>query len=130
MLFKSKSIDLTDFHFEHKQWLRELRFWKDELITFKNRLEEVVQRWDDKDVLAQVEHFQNQFIRHDEVLDIAIHDVNAHEHNLTILARETEKTTDFTFIDKHVKLRDDIDTQRHIYNELKQAFFSFLIQTK
>jgi len=37
-------------------------FWRDEIETFKHRLEEVVVRWTDNTFMAKAEHFQNQFI--------------------------------------------------------------------
>ena len=54
----------SDLHFEHKQWNSELAFWEDELKTFKNRLSELVTRWTDNEELAQLEHYQNEFILH------------------------------------------------------------------
>ena len=44
----------TDLHFEHQQWWSELAFWEDELKSFNNRLSELVTRWSDKEVLAQL----------------------------------------------------------------------------
>lgn len=52
----------SDLHFEHKQWRRELFFWEDELKSFQNRLKELLKRWSDRKMLAQLEHYQNQFI--------------------------------------------------------------------
>ena len=54
----------SDLHFEHNLWRAELLFWEDELKSFNNRLSELVKRWTDKEVLAQLEHFQNQFVLH------------------------------------------------------------------
>ncbi|MFT4568448.1 MAG: hypothetical protein ACI9FN_003417 [Saprospiraceae bacterium] len=77
---KKKAIYIDDLHFEHKLWKSQLEFQRDELKVFTHRLEEVVVRWTDKDVLSKVEHFQNVFIRHNEVIDTLIHDINEHEH--------------------------------------------------
>jgi hypothetical protein len=46
----------STLHFERGQWQSELAFWNDELKLFKNRLSELVTRWTDKEVLAQLEH--------------------------------------------------------------------------
>jgi len=35
------TIYISDLHFEHKLWLCELPFYKDELMTYKHRLEEI-----------------------------------------------------------------------------------------
>jgi len=123
---KSKAIYLTDLHFEHKQWLNESNFWRDEIKTYKNRLGEVVNRWTDKEVLAQAEHFQNQFILHNEKLDQIIHDINKHESKLSKYAIEHPVAIDHVHFDDHSDFRDRMDSQRTIYNDMKKEFFNFL----
>ena len=54
---KNEIIFNADLHFEHNLWRRELFFWEDEIKSFNKRLEELVQRWTDKEILAQLEHF-------------------------------------------------------------------------
>lgn len=51
---KSKILNNSNMHFEHAQWKLELAFWEDELNSFNNRLNELVFRWTNKDVLAQL----------------------------------------------------------------------------
>lgn len=51
---EKETIDNSSMHFEHQQWKGELAFWKDELKFFNNRLSELVTRWTNKDVLAQL----------------------------------------------------------------------------
>jgi len=126
---KSKAIYLSDLHFEHKQWLNELLFWQDEIKTYKNRLGEVVSRWTDKEVLSQSEHFQNQFILHNEKLDELIHDINKHESGLSKYAKEHPVAIDHVHFDDHGGLRDRMDRQREIYTGMKKEFFDFLRKT-
>ena len=52
-MIDKKPVYISDLHFEHRLWLSELAFWQDEIGTFKHRLEEVVTRITDKDVLAK-----------------------------------------------------------------------------
>ena len=59
----------SDLFFEHKQWRRELFFWEDEIKSFKNRLSELVVRWTDKKMLAKLEHYQNQFIIQENIIN-------------------------------------------------------------
>ena len=54
---------LNALHHQGNDWLRELEFYKDELALLTTRLEEVASKNTDKDVLAQVEHFQNKFVQ-------------------------------------------------------------------
>lgn len=80
---ESKVIYNSDLHFEHKHWRSELAFWEDELKSFKNRLEELVSRLTNRGALAQLEHYQNAFIRHREVIDMLQHDINVHETDMS-----------------------------------------------
>ncbi|MCB0786643.1 MAG: hypothetical protein KDC02_20845, partial [Flavobacteriales bacterium] len=66
---KPATKHINDLHFEHQVWLNNLRFYKDEIAIFEHRLEDVVTRNTDREFLAQVEHFQNQYIREKEVID-------------------------------------------------------------
>ncbi|SRX55777.1 hypothetical protein [Aequorivita sp. CIP111184] len=116
----------SDLHFEHKQWRSELDFWEDELKSFNNRLEELVNRWTDKDVLAQLEHFQNSFIRHGEVIDKLQHDINVHETNMSSLDAKGENSLDRDHVKTHLEFRNRMETQRQIYANLKKDFFQFL----
>lgn len=122
----NKHIYMTDLHFEHGQWMNELLFWEDEIVTFKQRLEELVQRWTDKEILAKIEHFQNQFIVHGEVIDTLEAKINKHEKELSHYAIEHPVAIDHVHFSDHSSLRDDINTQRNIYGDLKSDFFKFL----
>ena len=76
-----------DLHFEHQQWSSELAFWEDELKSFKNRLSELVTRWTDNEVLAQLEHYQNEFILHGGVIEDLQETIEQHE---TRIAAQTK----------------------------------------
>jgi hypothetical protein len=116
----------TDLHFEHNQWRSELAFWEDELKSFSKRLEELVDRWTDKDMLAQLEHFQNSFIRQGEVIETLQHDINVHETNMSELDAEGENALNQDLVKNHSEFRNRMETQRHIYANLKKDFFKFL----
>ena len=123
---ETKVIYNSDLHFEHKQWRSELAFWEDELKSFKNRLEELVNRWTDKEVLAQLEHYQNAFIRHGEVIDTLQHDINVHETDMSNHDIKDEDVLNTALVKKHVEFRNRMEIQRHIYADLKKEFFRFL----
>ncbi|MFT6443750.1 MAG: hypothetical protein ACJASQ_000100 [Crocinitomicaceae bacterium] len=117
----------SDLHFEHVQWKSELSFWEDEIKTFKHRLEELVVRWTDKDVLKQLEHYQNQFIVHSEVIDELQHTINVHETEMSGLDM-TDKISplNIAHTKSHLAFREKIETQREIYADLKKDFYRFL----
>ena len=116
----------TDLHFEHVQWNRELLFWEDELKSFNERLEELVARWTDKDLLAQLEHYQNEFILHDRRIDELQEVIEEHEIRMAALSKTEKVVLDRQFVKKHVEFRNRMETQRQIYADLKKEFFRFL----
>ncbi len=116
----------SNMHFEHKQWKGELFFWEDELKSFKNRLSELVSRWTDKEVLAQLEHYQNEFILHNEVIDTLQHEINIHETEMAEHSKKGEDVLNTHFVKNHLEFRNRMETQRQIYADLKKGFFRFL----
>jgi len=123
---ETKVIYNSDLHFEHKQWRSELAFWEDELKSFKNRLEELVNQWTDKEMLAQLEHYQNAFIRHGEVIDTLQHDINVHETSMSNHDIKGEDILDRSLVKNHIEFRNRMEIQRQIYADLKKEFFRFL----
>ncbi len=123
---KKELIFNSDLHFEHKLWRRELFFWEDELKSFQNRLKELVKRWDDKEMLAQLEHYQNQFMIQENAIDKLQDHINVHE---TIIANSSKKgkdVLDISLVKMHVEFRNKMEVQRHIYRDLKDEFFKFI----
>ncbi len=123
---ENQSVFNSDLHFEHVQWKSELSFWEDEIKTFKHRLEELVVRWTNKDVLRELEQFQNQFILHNEVIDILQHEINVHEKELSTLEMADETALNTSPTKDHLTFRKKMETQREIYADLKKKFFRFL----
>jgi hypothetical protein len=117
---------LSELHAEHNEWKQKLNFVKDEIKTYKNRLSEVVSKNSKTDVLAPAEHFQNQFIRHNEVIDELIHDINSEEHKIVENAKVNNVATDHRSAPENMKLVDRMETFDKIYSDLKDEYLTFL----
>ncbi len=126
---KQLTVYLSDLHFEHNQWSNELKFWEDEIKTFTKRLEEVVKRYTSNEIRAKIEHFQNQFVLHDQVIDILKKDVKKHEKIIADQASNETVAIDHVHFEDHKSVRDRMDTQRKIYSDLKTEYFEFLTKT-
>jgi len=116
----------ANMHFEHKLWKGELAFWNDELKSFTNRLSELVTYWTDKNVLAQLEHYQNEFFLHKGVINDLQEIIDEHETRIAAQTNTGRDALDTQMTKKHIEFRNRIETQRHIYAELKREFFLFL----
>jgi len=116
----------SDLHFEHKHWKRELYFWEDEIKSLKNRLGELAIRWTDKEMLAKLERFQNQFMIQENIIDELEELINLHETNIAEHTKKGEDVLNQQFVKKHMEFRNQMDTQRILYSDLKKEFFRFL----
>lgn len=119
-----KHID--ELHFEHQVWTNNMKFYLDEILIFENRLGELVQRNSKTEVTAQIEHFQNQFIRQREVAEQLISKCGDHEKFLTNQAKDHPVAIDHVFFADHTKLRDEVNTYEKLYRELKDEFMAFV----
>ena len=123
---KKEVLENASMHFEHEQWKGELAFWKGELKFFNSKLSELVARWTNKDVLAKLEHYQNEFILHGGVIQDLQETIEKHETRIAGQSKTGKNALDVHLTKEHVAFRNKIETQRQIYSDLKKEFFRFL----
>jgi hypothetical protein len=121
-----QTISIPKLHHEYHSWLAELNFCKEEITIFEGHLELIISKHKYTEITSLVEHFQNQFICHKEVVDGLKHDLNIAEKQLAAFSKDL---SDAGFInikmDNHAKLREEVLTQRNIFNDLKKEFRNF-----
>jgi uncharacterized coiled-coil DUF342 family protein len=117
---------IHELHAEHKTWLEELSFASDEIRSYENRLAELLQANNKVEITSKAEHFQNQFIRHNEVIDELSHDIREDEQRITEEAKANNIATDHRRTQDHPGLRDRMETFKQIFSELKKEFAGFL----
>ncbi|WKZ67557.1 MAG: hypothetical protein QY325_06430 [Flavobacteriales bacterium] len=122
----AKHANFADLHFDHMEWINALKFYKDEVGIFEHRLEDIVRRNNKTEVLAELEHFQNQFIREKEVIDVLRHDIKEHENFLEKESKENPVAIDHRHYHDHAGLRDRFQTFEKLYRELKGEFHQWL----
>lgn len=123
---ETENAYLSDLHFEHKVWMNELGFFEDEILTFERRLEELAkQHLPKREVMVDLEHFQNQFIRQKEVINEMKHNIRMHEKYLTEKAGAQPSQTDQPTFKDHSDIRERMEIFRKIYVDLKTEFFRY-----
>lgn len=120
---------LAYFHADHLRWQNELAFAKQELSIFNHRLEQVVVNTGDKETLAEVEHFQNQFIREQEVIDTLMHEVGVEEQKISLLAQQDNTSIGQFDMERHLALADEMVMFSRLYADLRHTFNKFLMRT-
>ena len=121
-----KRAHMGEIHQNFATWMKNLTFFKDEMATWQNRLDEVASRNNNPEILKHVEHFQNQFIRQREVLDILNHDLKLADAALAQNAAENPVASDRRLFDQPEGLQDQYLTFEKLYGELKSNFEKFL----
>ena len=74
-----ETVKIEVQHAEHREWLNKIDFYYDDLKIMRHRLEEVAARNTNKSLMAQVEHFQNQFVIQRNELDEMKHAIHQAE---------------------------------------------------
>jgi hypothetical protein len=120
------TITIPKLHLEYRSWIDELNFCKEEIRLFENHLVKLVGKTGDVYARAQVEHFQNQFIREKEVIDELKHKLHISEKQLASFVKELSGLgLESIKMDNHSKLREDMQIFRKIYTALKEEFRRF-----
>jgi hypothetical protein len=121
----NNKANIRHWHSTHKDWLRALNFYKEEIGILNDRLTEIAGKNTGKETSRQVEHFQNQFILHRnniEELEHAIH------RNLSKIADEIPLQAGFvseTLLAQLGKERQVFLEEEREINELRHAFNLF-----
>jgi hypothetical protein len=121
-----KRVHINDLHSDHMIWLNTLAFCKEEIGIFEKRMGEIAQRNTHQEVMAELEHFQNQYIRQREVIDELRHDLKQHENGLANEAKEHPIAIDHRLFHDHTGQRDAMRTFEKLYRELKDEFMAWL----
>ncbi len=123
-----KKARLEDLHVELNEWASQLDFYKDEVNVFESRLSELVQRFTAQKVLAEIEKFQNQFIRQREVIDIVHHRIGEKRRALEQFTRKNPKLADLAVYSDHDDLREEMASFHRIYKDLKKDYNKLLLR--
>lgn len=120
------TLPVSKLHLEHRLWIAELNFYKEELAIFETHLAQLAAQEISRETAAKVEHFQNRFICQKEVIGQLKHDLNTAEHQLVSFVQSHALPNISTLrMDNHPVLRDEMATFRKLYGELKGEFRRF-----
>ena len=119
-------LNSSNMEFEHQRWKGEIEFWKNELESFNSKLSELITRWADKEELAEVGYYQKQFIYHGGVIEDLLESIEQKEMRISSLNNSNNLRENSALSEKHIELRNRMETQREVYAELKKNIFRFL----
>jgi chromosome segregation ATPase len=115
------TTSIEQFQEELQTWKYELSSIKQEIRHFENHLEDLAKAKLPRNLLAEVEHFQNTFICQKEVIDKLRHDLPDSRHKVENIFNILRSVND----DAQHALAERMETFRRIYEDIKQEFRHF-----
>jgi predicted nucleic acid-binding Zn-ribbon protein len=113
-------------HYEHTEWLNVLSFYKDDIKIMQKRIEEIVQKNTANDIMAQVEHFQNQLIIQQNHIDDMRKHIEKDEQHLISSVKTNEIAVDHRKLEDHTSEREDITAFEKNFEDLRKNLNRFL----
>lgn len=113
-------------HGENTEWTNKLNFYKDDIKIMTVRLEEVADKNSSDEVLANVEHFQNQLIVQRNNIDEALHAVKINEGSLQAEINSNPIAVDHRAVEYHAEEKDMVYAFEKNFNDLRGEFNEFI----
>jgi chromosome segregation ATPase len=121
-----ETLSIDQFREELQSWKHELSAIKEEIRSFESTLERLSSNSLPKNTMAQIEHFQNGFIRQKEVIDELRHDLpdsRTKVDSIFLNLRSTSEEENWESATENLENR--MNTFRKIYTDLKLDFHHF-----
>jgi hypothetical protein len=113
-------------HGENKTWMNDLLFFQDEIKVMKRRLSEIALRNTSKDVMAQLEHFQNQMIVQQNNIDHLKHSLNIGNDRIQSEIKKNVTAIDHRVIKDNKVILDEMESFTKVYAGNKKELNGFL----
>jgi hypothetical protein len=123
---ESQLLFLSDLNFNLEVWKRELKFQESEMDYFEEKLEHVAMRNLGKDVMIQLEGFQNKIIREREVMGQLRHRLRMKKR--VIAQVKFQNNAEVKFPEKQVTLKDEMKTFVRMHYDLKEDMMDFFLK--
>ena len=117
---------INSLHHQTSDWLRELEFYKQELTSLQKRLEEVAAKNTTKDIMTQVEHFQNRFTILREQHDILHHENTIRLSRVDELAKSRPEHIDEKFMTENGEMHKKVNDFSASFRDTRFEFNTFL----
>ncbi|WNH07778.1 hypothetical protein [Thalassobellus suaedae] len=115
---------LDVLHFETKEWLETIAFWKDEVRFFDNLLKKKVSAETSKQEYAEM--LKNLDKIHKDLFNDFEDDIMSHERMLSKLEQGEKGLSDGQYRDKHHHLLGRMNTFKSNFNQFKKIVFDYV----
>jgi hypothetical protein len=121
-----ETVKIEVQHAEHREWLNKIDFYYDDLKIMRHRLEEVAARNTNKSLMAQVEHFQNQFVIQRNELDEMKHAIHQAESGIAENVAQNGTAVNRRSMPDNVSMRDRIERFEKLFLQLRKELMTFV----
>ena len=121
----NKQESIFELHADHQEWMSKLDFYKDDIKILTNRLAEIASKNTDKEILAEVEKFQNQFIVQNDNIDRIKHIITIDEDKLKAEVNRNPVAVDHRKMGNHDEEKDLVDTFEKNFHGIRADFNEF-----
>ena len=121
-----ETVKIEVQHAEHREWLNKIDFYYDDLKIMRHRLEEVAARNTNKSLMAQVEHFQNQFVIQRNELDEMKHAIHQAESGIAENVAQNGTAVNRRSMPDNVSMRDRIERFEKLFLRLRKELMTFV----
>lgn len=123
------TVKIEVLHAEHREWLNKIDFYYDDLKIMRHRMEEVAARNTDKSLMAQVEHFQNQFVIQRNELDEMKHAIYQSETSIAENVAQNGTAVNRRTVPDDQGTRERMAQFEKLFLQLRVELMSFLAKT-
>ncbi|MFM7766493.1 MAG: hypothetical protein ACKO9S_01400 [Bacteroidota bacterium] len=123
------TVKIEVLHVEHREWLNKIDFYYDDLKIMRHRLEEVAARNTNKSLMAQVEHYQNQFVIQRNELDEMKHAINQSETTIAENVAQNGTAVNRRSVADDQAMRERMSQFEKLFLQLRVELMSFLAKT-
>ena len=121
-----ETVKIEVQHAEHREWLNKIDFYYDDLKIMRHRLEEVAARNTNKSLMAQVEHFQNQFVIQRNELDEMKHAIHQAESGIAENVAQNGTAVNRRSMPDNVSMRDRVEQFEKLFLQLRKELMTFV----
>jgi len=123
---QTKVFYLSDLKFNLETWKRELKFHKNEMETFQEKLEEIASRKFGKKAMKPLESFQNKIMIEQDVISKLIHRCNSKMKNIN--NANFNEAIDGNLQKEQRTLRDGMRTYIKLHYNLKEEMMDYFVK--
>ena len=123
---QTKLMYLSDLRFNIDTWKRELRFHFNEMDTFEEKLEEIVQREKDPLNLIKLEVFQNRIMIEKDAISKLLHRCRNKIANINNV--DFNENIDGRLQNEQRTLKEDMRTYIKLHYDLKEEMMDYFLE--